>query len=167
MSMVGNTGLDRAVKEFGLTQPAAIIDKLAQFMDDIFVAKQQEAEDEGIQVRDGMDMCLCSLDRKTNMLEFAGAKNPLYLVRRKGNPIEGKEPKNANETHNLYEFKVDKQPVGSYPERKPFTNYQLQLETGDAVYLFSDGFADQFGGPRGKKLKYRPFQELLLLGPPN
>jgi tetratricopeptide (TPR) repeat protein len=161
VSMVGNTGLDRAVREFGLQQPAAIMDKLAEFMDDIFVQKQLEAED-GIHVKDGMDMTLCSLDRKTNMLEFSGAKNPLYVIRRKTDPIPDKEPKKSNETHNLYEYKVDKQPIGAYDNRVPYTNQSLQLKTGDALYLFSDGFADQFGGPKGKKLKYRPFQQMLL-----
>jgi serine phosphatase RsbU (regulator of sigma subunit) len=161
VSMVGNTGLDRAVREFGLHQPAAIMDKLAEFIDDIFVQKQQEAED-GLDIKDGMDMTLCSLDRKTNVLEFAGAKNPLYVIRRSSDPIPDKEPKKSNETHNLYEYKVDKQPIGAYDNRVPYTNQTLQLKTGDALYLFSDGFADQFGGPKGKKLKYRPFQQMLL-----
>lgn len=161
VSMVGNTGLDRAVKEFGLTEPAAIMDKLAEFLDDIFVQKQKESED-GLQINDGMDMTLCALDRKTNMLEYAGAKNPMYLVRRSNDPIADMEPKASSETHHLYQFSVDKQPVGSYPERKPFTNRQLQLHTGDTLYLFSDGYADQFGGPKGKKLKYSAMRKLLL-----
>ena len=80
------------------------------------------------------------------MLSFSGAKNPVYIVRNK----------------ELHEIKGDKQPIGSYESQEPFTNKEYQLEKGDMVYIFSDGYADQFGGPKGKKLKYKPFKELLI-----
>jgi serine phosphatase RsbU (regulator of sigma subunit) len=79
-------------------------------------------------------------------MQFAGAFNPIYVVR----------------NHALIEYQGDKMPVGIGSEQeRPFTNHRLVLEEGDMIYLFSDGFADQFGGKDGKKFKYRPFRELL------
>jgi serine phosphatase RsbU (regulator of sigma subunit) len=93
-----------------------------------------------------MDMVVCKVDREENLLQFAGANNPLYLIR-------------AGE---LLEYKTDKMPVAVHDIMQPFRGQQIPLHTGDQVYIFSDGFADQFGGPRRKKFKYRPFKELLL-----
>jgi serine phosphatase RsbU (regulator of sigma subunit) len=76
---------------------------------------------------------------------FAGAQNSLYHVRDKI----------------LTEYRTDKMPVSIHPVMNPFTRYEIQLKPGDTVYLFSDGFADQFGGPMGKKYKYQAFRKLL------
>jgi len=81
-------------------------------------------------------------------LEFAAANNPLWLFRK-------------NEEPSFAEIKADKQPIGAYLDRKPFTNHSLHLLPGDCVYFFSDGYADQFGGEKGKKFKYGKFRELL------
>jgi serine phosphatase RsbU (regulator of sigma subunit) len=81
----------------------------------------------------------------TRTLEWAGANNPLWILR-KGNMIE---------------ITADKQPVGKYDHRQPFTNHTIPLEAGDRIYLFTDGYADQFGGPHGKKFKYKQLKELL------
>lgn len=100
--------------------------------------------------RDGMDMALCIYNLDTLELQFAGANNPLWLVR----------------NGELIEYKADKQPIGFYEENKPFTNNIIKLHKGDAYYIFSDGYADQFGGPKvdtgGKKFKYSRFKELLI-----
>jgi serine phosphatase RsbU (regulator of sigma subunit) len=93
-----------------------------------------------------MDMVICKYDRSTGRLGFAGANNPLYLIR----------------DEELTEYKTDKMPVSIHEVMDPFTRHEIKLKAGDCIYIFSDGYADQFGGPRRKKLKYRGFKDLLL-----
>ncbi|MEQ9148242.1 MAG: SpoIIE family protein phosphatase, partial [Cytophagales bacterium] len=118
------------------------------------------------ELKDGMDMSLCSLDRKNLKLEYAGAHNSLYVIR-KGEEkliLNGEEyPSIMNDKgHNLFEIKADKQPIGAFENRKNFTNHEIQLIKNDMIILFTDGYADQFGGPKGKKFFYKPFKRLLL-----
>lgn len=143
VSIVGNNGLNRAINEFGLLDPGKILDKLTLLVEEAF--KQQGSTDSD-DVKDGMDIALCVLNKDTNELHYAGANNPLYLIR----------------NGELIEIKADKQPIGSYDKRVPFTTHTLQLEANDRIFLFSDGYADQFGGPKGKKFKYKTFKNLLL-----
>jgi serine phosphatase RsbU (regulator of sigma subunit) len=96
-------------------------------------------------IYDGMDISLCCLNTDTLELNWSGANNPLYIFRNK----------------ELIELKPDKQPVGKSFKNVPFTRNTMQLEKNDCLYLFTDGFADQFGGEKSKKLKYKPFKELL------
>jgi serine phosphatase RsbU (regulator of sigma subunit) len=94
-----------------------------------------------------MDISLCVIDRKDNTLHFSGAHNPAWIIRGK----------------NCFELKADKQPIGIYlDEHNPFSREQFALQQGDHLYLFTDGYADQFGGPKGKKFKYKQLQKLLL-----
>jgi serine phosphatase RsbU (regulator of sigma subunit) len=94
-----------------------------------------------------MECVLCAYDFENNKLEFAAANNPLWLVRNK----------------EVIEYKADKMPVGKYnDESKPFTLQTIDLQKGDTIYTFTDGFADQFGGPKGKKFKYKQLQDMLL-----
>jgi serine phosphatase RsbU (regulator of sigma subunit) len=140
--MIGNTFLHQIVNENKEYQPSKILDLLRE---KVILALNQQGEDKAR--KDGMDMALCCLNKETLELQYAGANNPLYLVH-KGE---------------MKEIKPDKQPVGYMPERpEKFQNHSLQLEKGDAVYIFSDGYADQFGGPKGKKFKYKQLRELLL-----
>ncbi|MGZ4038532.1 MAG: PP2C family protein-serine/threonine phosphatase, partial [Bacteroidia bacterium] len=139
MSVIGQNALNRAVNEFNIKTPGAILDKLNELVEETFAKS-------GADVRDGMDIALCALDLSTNVLEFAAANNPLYLV-------------SGNE---LQEIKASKQPIGRYDVKKPFTNHEIPLKKGDSIYLFSDGIADQFGGPEGKKFKYKQVKDLLL-----
>lgn len=139
VSVVGNSGLNRAVKEFGLSQPAAILDKLTGLVEETFAKSESE-------VKDGMDISLCCLDTGTNILEWAGANNPVWVIR---NGI-------------LQETKADKQPIGAFDHRRPFTNHSFQLNKGDSIYVFTDGYADQFGGEKGKKFKYKQLNELII-----
>jgi serine phosphatase RsbU (regulator of sigma subunit) len=139
VSILGFNGLNRCVKEFGLTQPAAILDKLCEIVDEAF--SKSEAD-----IKDGMDIALCSYDHKNSTLEYSGAGNSLYHIREK----------------NLTEYSADKQPVGKYAYRKRFTNHTVELKKNDAIYIFTDGYADQFGGPKGKKFKYSQFEKLLV-----
>ncbi len=94
----------------------------------------------------GINHRACCLDLSTNILQFSGANNPLYII------SDG----------DLTEIKGNKQPVGPYSDKVPFTNHEIQLKKGDMIVLFSDGFADQFGGPLGKKYKYAKFKQFLL-----
>lgn len=156
MSIVGYNSLNQVIKEFNLTAPGEILDKLNILVQQALHTSEQE-------IKDGMDISLCSLNRKTNVLQYAGANNPLYIVRSKEkNEIALSDKKIESSTHILYEIKADSQPIGAYIEHQKFKSHEIQLEAGDSIYIFSDGFADQFGGPSGKKLKYKPFKEMLL-----
>ena len=147
VSIVGNNGLNRAVNEFGLREPAKILDKLSELTEESF--KQSGKEE----LRDGMDISLIMLNKsdlkkqKEFQLEYAGANNPLWVIR-EGTLFE--------------EVKANKQPIGKFEARQPFTNHKIKLKKGDAVFLFTDGYADQFGGANGKKFKYKQLQELII-----
>ncbi|MBL7899032.1 MAG: SpoIIE family protein phosphatase, partial [Crocinitomicaceae bacterium] len=143
VSVVCNNGLNRSVREYAITDPGKILDKTRE----IVISEFEKSED---QVKDGMDISLCSLNIITNELKWAGANNPLWIVQTRN-----------NET-NLTEIKPDKQPIGKYANAKPFTTHELKLEKGDLIYLFTDGFQDQFGGEKGKKFKASSFKSLLL-----
>jgi len=160
VSIVGYDGLNRALREFNLSQPSLIMDKLNEFVDETFDKSEEE-------IKDGMDMALCAIDLRSELLEYAGANNPLYIIREKqqGHVLDNNgemTPTLDSPSHELYEIKPDKQPIGRYGERHLFTNHRISLKPKDTFYTFSDGFADQFGGPKGKKFKYKPFKELLL-----
>jgi len=158
MSIVGYNGLNRAVGDHNKTTPGEILDDL----NDSVTGTLRQQEDQNA-VKDGMDLALCSIDLKSRILQYAGANNPLYVIRSCKEPhIEGREITITNDEYNLFEYKADKQPIGSYLEHSKFTTHTIQLLKDDAVYIFSDGFADQFGGERGKKFKYKPFKQLLL-----
>jgi serine phosphatase RsbU (regulator of sigma subunit) len=142
MSMIGNTFLNEAIYEKGLTKPSFILDDLRDHV--ISSLKQTDVIDS---TKDGMDMALLSFNDEKNTVEFAGANNPLWLIRN-GECIE---------------YKADKRPIGYYRGLGlPFTNTEIELKKGDALYIFTDGFADQFGGDDGKKFKYRPLRDLLI-----
>jgi serine phosphatase RsbU (regulator of sigma subunit) len=142
MSIVGYTGLEKALEVNKLEKPSDILDDLNKN-----VLNTIHQDDRQMAVHDGMDIALCRIDLKTLKLDFSGANNAMYMVR-KGV---------------LSQVNADRQPIGYYVEerRQPFNNQEFQLEKGDIIYLFSDGFPDQFGGSHGKKFKYRPFKKLL------
>lgn len=143
MSIIGFNGLNQIVNEYDYTQPAEILNQLNR---NVSSTLRQKVEDSVI--RDGMDIAICALDLEKNVLEFAGANNPLVIIR------EGE----------VLKIKGDKHPIGNYidAEAYEFTNNEIALMPDDKIYIFSDGFIDQFGGPGGKKLKYANFKKLLL-----
>lgn len=143
MSIIGFNGLNQIVNEYDHTQPAEILNQLNRNVSNTL---RQKVEDSVI--RDGMDIAICSLDLERNVLEFAGANNPLVIIR------DGE----------VLKIKGDKHPIGNYidAEEYEFTNNEIELLPNDKIYIFSDGFIDQFGGPGGKKLKYANFKKLLL-----
>ncbi len=146
VSMVGHNCLNKAVHEFGLTLPSDILNKLTELVEGTFAQREIHAEHPADEIKDGMDISIVCIDIKNKTMEWAGANNPLWMIK-KGV---------------MTEITADKQPVGKFEHRHPFTNHSIDLVSGDIVYLFTDGFADQFGGPNGKKFKYKQLKELLL-----
>jgi serine phosphatase RsbU (regulator of sigma subunit) len=158
-------GLNRVVSEFGITQPAAMLDKLNAVMVEEFAEAGDHLGAHKHSIRDGMDLSLCCLHRDTNIIEFAGAHNPLWICTENSNLLSGERIRGLEgENHTLYEVKADRQCVDFFSglTLAPFTNHEIQLSKGDAVYVFSDGFADQFGGENGKKMLVKRFKEMLL-----
>lgn len=167
VSVVCNNSLNRALREFGLRDPGKLLDKTRELVIEQFEKSEEE-------VKDGMDISLCALNTLTGELQWAGANNPLWIVRNTPTPINyfsfhtpiGKGARRAGEVESdraeVTETKADKQPIGKFIETKPFTTHTLQLQKGDTIYIFSDGYQDQFGGERGKKFKASAMKELLL-----
>ncbi len=141
MSMLGISFLNKIVNEKGISKPHSILNRLRENV--IRSLHQKGSENEA---KDGMDIALCTIDRTKMKLEFAGANNPLYLIR----------------NNEAFITKGDKMPIAIFDDMSSFSTNEIDIQIGDAVYIFSDGFADQFGGPRGKKFKYKPFRELLI-----
>jgi len=137
LSMLCNNALNRSVREYGLTDPGKILDKTREI-----IIEEFEKSDE--HVKDGMDISLCVLNG--NKLQFAGAYNLLWIIR----------------NGEVIEIKGDRQPIGNSDDPLPFTTHLFDLEKGDIFYIFSDGYVDQFGGEKGKKLKAKAFRNLLL-----
>ncbi len=141
VSVICHNALNRAVKEFGIKDPGKILDKTKEL-----VIEQFENDEE--EVKDGMDIALCRLNLNTNEVSYAGANNPFWVLRKDSESIE--------------EIKATKQSIGKAYSSINYESHTLQLNKGDSIYLFSDGFADQFGGEKGKKFKYKPFKNLLI-----
>lgn len=139
VSIVGFNGMNRAINEFKKRQPAEILNQLREIVVETF--SQSDSN-----VKDGMDIALCSLDYETKTLEYAGANNPVLILR----------------NGEFIEIKANKQPIGEFETAHPFDNHTFQLQSGDLVYIFSDGYADQFGGDKGKKLKSKNLKSLLI-----
>jgi ligand-binding sensor domain-containing protein/serine phosphatase RsbU (regulator of sigma subunit) len=149
MSIIGNTLLNEIVTEKNITQPAGILDELHAGVKTAL--KQSESENER---RDGMDIALCSLNEEGNILEYAGANRPLWIFRKN---------KTGGEAFEM--IKANKFPIGGMElhenEKRKFTNHFIPVEKGDMIYIFSDGYADQFGGPKGKKFMVGNMQKLV------
>jgi serine phosphatase RsbU (regulator of sigma subunit) len=138
VSVVCSNAMNRTVKEFGITEPGKILDKTRELVVETFERSETE-------VKDGMDISLCLLNKRTNQLQWAGANNPLWIVR------NGK----------IVEFKPNKQPIGKVDKAALYDTHKIQVESGDNIYIFTDGYADQFGGPNGKKFKYHQLVDLM------
>ncbi len=162
MSIMGHEGLQRSLGEFKLRNPADILNKLNELV--------QESLQGGSNpdVKDGMDMALCVYLPEKSILQYAGANNPLYIIRASNKPNltnkngEEMQPKMVLSGYNLFETKADKQPIGAYLYRVPFKCHEYKILPGDSIYIFSDGYADQFGGHKGRKFMYKNFKEMLL-----
>jgi serine phosphatase RsbU (regulator of sigma subunit) len=143
MSIVGYNILKHSVNNNNFTTPSLILDALNEGVSETLHHGHEES-----QAKDGMDLSFCTIDYKSMELQYAGAFNPLYIIR------DGQ----------LMQTKADKFPIGLFlgEEKKKFTNHTFKLKEGDVIYIFSDGYADQFGGPSGKKFMANHFRDLLL-----
>lgn len=139
MSIIGHNCLGQSIKDYELRKPAEILDRMT------ILVTESLRNNGNTSVKDGMDMALCCFHPKEMKLEYAGAYNPLYIVR-------GGE---------VLQFKADRQPVGPHENRSPYTNHIIDLESGDCIYVFSDGLQDQFGGPQDKKFSGKRLRNLL------
>ncbi len=138
VSVVCSNALNRAIKEFGLRNTNEILDKATDIVIETF-------EKGGPEIKDGMDISILAIDSKNNKIQWSGANNPLYYVNENG----------------LIEIKPDKQPIGNYFRRKPFTAHTIEFKKNTVFYLITDGYADQFGGQFEKKYSYKLLREKL------
>jgi serine phosphatase RsbU (regulator of sigma subunit) len=142
MSILGITTLAEVINRGCYSSAGSILNQLRE---GIMKALNQTGEE--FEQKDGIDMALCLLHTESNEIEYAGAFNPIYVVQNK----------------RLFEIDGDKMPIGvAAEEEKPFKTHRLTLEPDNVIYLFTDGFVDQFGGAKGKKFKYQPFRNLIL-----
>jgi serine phosphatase RsbU (regulator of sigma subunit) len=142
MSLIGLEFFRQIIVEKEILEPASILDEMNHYFDRVF------GKTEKISLKDGIDLALCAYDYRHRTLEFAGAFNSLYIIR----------------NNQIMEIKGDRIIVGPDfgLDRRSFTNQSVKLEKDDVIYIFSDGYPDQFGGPEGKKFKYRRFRHLLM-----
>jgi serine phosphatase RsbU (regulator of sigma subunit) len=142
ISILGISYLYLVISKHSPNTPAQLMNYLREYFMKTLDQTGKEEEQ-----KDGIDMSICFFDKNLKQVQFAGAFNPVYIVR----------------NNNLVQLEGDKMPIGVSAEfENSFTNKQFELEPNDMVYLFSDGFPDQFGGPDGKKYKYNKFRELLI-----
>jgi serine phosphatase RsbU (regulator of sigma subunit) len=140
--MIGHSLLNETIISKGILNPARVLNNMRSMIISSLHQKGEQGE-----ARDGMDMALCIISPDNKKLNFAGAFNSLYLIR----------------DNELIEIKADKQPVGYYSDDQLyFTNREIDLNSNDRLYVFSDGFPDQFGGPKGKKYMYGKFKRFLI-----
>lgn len=141
VSVVCSNALSRCVKEFNLYDPGKILDKTRDLVLDTLKKSGQD-------VKDGMDISLLVKDRQTGNYFWAGANNPLWFIK--------------DGIKEISEITANKQPIGLSDSPAPFTTHKLNINAGDRLFLFTDGYADQFGGPKGKKFKYKQLENLLV-----
>ncbi len=142
MSVIGVDHLNHLVNDKQITDPAKVLTEM-----DHGIFSSFAKDDSGKEIQDGMDIALCAIDLDTKVLNFSGAHRPLIHVR----------------NNVVTELKPTKASIGGYlSDKKTFANDSLQLQKGDCIYMFTDGYADQFGGPRGKKFKYKQLIDLIL-----
>ncbi len=143
MSIVGHNLLAQNVNVLGLSTPSLILNETNKQL----AKKLNQNSSEAI-VRDGMDIALCAINYSKSTMEFSGANNPVWIIR----------------NNEVVEINGNKFPIGAYisEELQLFTNHQWELQKDDCIYIFTDGYVDQFGGPKGKKFKYKQLKELLL-----
>jgi ligand-binding sensor domain-containing protein/serine phosphatase RsbU (regulator of sigma subunit) len=146
MSIVGNNLLKEIINQKNISNPGEILFELHQGVK--IALNQNNHENER---RDGMDIALCVYDKEKGVIEYAGANRPLWIYRKE-------------KAYELEITKASKYPIGGLEleEKREYTSHSIPVNSGDTIYIFSDGFADQFGGPRGKKYMVSNMQKLLL-----
>ncbi|NOY37101.1 MAG: SpoIIE family protein phosphatase [Chlorobi bacterium] len=168
MSLLGISFLNEIVNKSEISQPGLILDELRTHVMTSLKQRGEEGE-----TKDGMDMAICVIDRDAMTLKYAGAYNPMYYVRPLTNEEKkiisaGKEPDFPrgsiyDDKNVLIQISADKMPIGiSAKDQQSFTTHELKLIPGHCIYLFSDGYVDQFGGEQNKKFMSRAFKRLIL-----
>lgn len=145
MSIIGHNLLNKTLENTNLVHPADILNDLNFKINETFKSNNTDK----YHVKDGMDLALCVYDSQTMILEYAGAFNPLYIIRNR----------------NLLEYKADCQPIEVNDKIEmfiPFTNHQIRIAPNDSLYILSDGFIDQFGGDEGRKFSRAKFRKTLI-----
>jgi serine phosphatase RsbU (regulator of sigma subunit) len=163
VSIIGIHAIHRAINEFKLEQPSSILNKVNQLV-------EQDLSNYGDTIiNDGMDIAFCSFDIENQRLEYSGANIPLWIVSETSDEDHAVAinqqlilENNSTQVLKLKEIKADNQPIGYIQKRVPFTNHIIEIQKGDMIYIFSDGYADQFGGEFGKKFKYKKLKSMLL-----
>lgn len=160
MSMLGMSILNEIVGKSRLDSAGEFLDRLRKKVKTTLSQEGKEMEQ-----KDGMDMSMAIFDSDINEVQFAGAFNPLYIIRKKGEGDEEELADNVSmesEYYRLFEIKGDRQPIAIYTKETDFKTHYIKLRPKDCLYMFSDGYPDQMGGPNGKKFMVRRFKELLL-----
>ena len=160
LSMAGNISLNSAVDQFGLTKPAEILTKANELFLDFMNSNDSNVS------HDGMDICLCSIDDNSNLVRFAGANRPLYIVTKQNSfkPVKVVDTNTEliQEENSLFEIKGDKCSIGAEYPVFQVEEHVFEYSKGDTIYLSSDGYADQFGGESDRKFKTKRLKNLLL-----
>lgn len=155
MSIIGTFGLNQIVSEMGETHPGDVLNELNELFHNSFEQR------EGAEIFDGMDVAFCNYNPKTKELKFSGANIYLHILRKSSAPAPSSIILHNSDEHTLYQIKCDKQSIGYVLDRSPFSTHSVQLLEGDTIYIFTDGYTDQFGGPNGKKFRYTELRTLL------
>lgn len=157
MSMLGAAFLNEIVNKEKITHPGVILNRLRKE-----VIRSLHQHGETGELRDGMDLAVCVIDFNQKTLQFAGANNPIYIIRKKEDKRVDCDNTFDYGDYNLFEMKGDHMPIAIHESMTDFNTHEIELVRGDMLYMFSDGFADQFGGSEGKKLHYKAFRKILL-----
>jgi len=155
MSIIGMFGLNQIVNELKETNPGEVL----QYLNGLFHKSFEQRE--GSEIFDGMDIAFCNFNPETRELRYSGANIYLNIVRRSNTKPVSNIILNQNETHTLYQVKCERQSIGYVTEKVSFSTHSVQLEKDDIIYLYTDGFTDQFGGPNGKKFRLADFRNIL------
>lgn len=147
MSILGISMLNELITKRSFDSPGVIMNRLRKK-----IKSTLRQEGKALEQKDGMDMALCIIDLENKELQFAGAYNPLYLIRKHTD----------NNTYELIQKKANRQPIGIHIAEKDFTSHYLKLQPNDSIYIFSDGYIDQIGGENDKKFMTKRFKRLLL-----
>ncbi len=167
MSMLGMTFLDEIVIKSEITLTNEILEQLREH---VITSLRQSGKDQD-STKDGMDLAMISIDTQTHEIQFSGAYNPLYMVRTlrpgektkltKGEELDLPRGSIHDDKHILLQIRADQMPIGISEKTSPFSRTNMADE-GYSIYMFSDGYLDQFGGPRGKKFMSKNFKKLIL-----
>lgn len=155
VSVVCANALNRVIKEHGAIEPGNVLDHVKTHVVDTFSQNEDG-------VADGMDITLCCIDFDKNKLWYSGANNALYRISSVKDKVDSIIKNITYTNRSLYEYPATRQPIGKVSKTEKFKTHEINLEKGDCVYLFTDGFADQFGGVKGKKYMSKPFKNFLL-----